>query len=91
MPSVKHEGFRQLKGDDSNHTLGIVVGESSRALHVCSADDVGTDWNVSSFTHPTAGTQPVSSGADASGDVEGSIAIRLGTVVKYLHYWPSAS
>ncbi|KKL94661.1 hypothetical protein LCGC14_1862420 [marine sediment metagenome] len=53
MPSVKHEGFRQLRGDDSNHTFGIVVGEASRAVHVCTADDVGTDWNVSSFTHPT--------------------------------------
>ncbi len=53
MPSVKHEGFRQLRGDDSNKTFGIVVGESSRALHICSADDVGTDWSLSAFTHPT--------------------------------------
>jgi len=40
---------------------------------------------------PAAGTQPVVSGADASGDVEGSIEIEVGGVAKWLHYWPSAS
>lgn len=40
---------------------------------------------------PAAGTQPVVSGADGSGDVEGSIEIEVGGVAKWLHYWPSAS
>ena len=40
---------------------------------------------------PAAGTQPVVSGADASGDVEGSIEIEIGGVAKWLQYWPSPS
>ena len=40
---------------------------------------------------PVAGTAPVSAGADASADVEGSIKILVNDVTKYLHYWPNAS
>mgnify|MGYP006401958747 CR=1 FL=1 len=46
-------GFKRLRGDESNPTLGIVVDGTSRAVHVCEAADVDTDWNVSAATNPT--------------------------------------
>ena len=51
--STKHKGFKNLYGDESNPTFGIAVGETSRALHILTADDYGTDWNVAADTHPT--------------------------------------
>jgi hypothetical protein len=48
-----YSGFKRLRGDESNPTLGIVVDGTSRALHVCEAADVDTDWNVSAATNPT--------------------------------------
>ena len=40
-------------------------------------------------TGPSADVGPVRHTADASGDVEGSILIKIGGVSKYLHYWPN--
>ena len=51
--STKHKGFKILLGDESNPTFGIVVGETSRALHILTADDYNTDWNVAADTHPS--------------------------------------
>ena len=51
--STRHKGFKILVGDESNPTFGIAVGETSRALHIFTADDAGTDWNVAADTHPT--------------------------------------
>ncbi len=76
---------------------GLAVSEGIRCIGTgmdaairCGTGEY-TQSPVNFAAFPTAGTQPVSSGADASGDVEGSIAIRVGTVVKYLHFWPNAS
>lgn len=51
--SEKHQGFKKLLGDESNPTFGIAVGEASRALHIFTALDYGTDWNVAADTHPS--------------------------------------
>ena len=40
---------------------------------------------------PTAGTGVTTGSVDAAGDGEGSIAIQVGGVTKYLQYWPSAT
>ncbi len=52
-PSVKHMGFRQLRGDESNPTFGICVATPSHALHVLEADDAATDLDVAADSHPS--------------------------------------
>lgn len=73
-------------------TRGLYVDYATTGLyleHTTTAITALTCTNLMAV--PTAGTAPVSSGADASGDVEGSIKITVGGVAKYLHYWPNAS
>jgi len=48
-----YAGFKRLIGDESNHTHGIVVNDTSRAMHFIRASQVGNDWGVAADTHPT--------------------------------------
>lgn len=43
------------------------------------------------YSVPAAGTGVTSGTADASGDVEGSIAIQVGNTTKYIHFWPNVA
>ncbi len=43
------------------------------------------------FSVPAAGTGVTIASVDAAADGEGSIAIQVGNVTKYLQYWPSAT
>lgn len=46
-------GFRWTKGDASNPTGAVAVDTTSKAVHIADIDDIGTDWNVSTYSHPT--------------------------------------
>jgi len=69
------EGIRIWKVGSCTLTTGIVFNSAMTNL----------------YRVPSAGTAPTISGADASGDVEGSIKILVGSTPKYLHYWPNAA
>lgn len=69
------EGIRIWKVGGNTITTGIYLNSAVTNL----------------YRIPTAGTAPTISGADATGDVEGSIKILVGSTPKYLHYWPNAA
>ena len=48
-----YRGFRVTRGDATGEQLAILVPTGYRVLHLASAADEGTDWNVSNPTHPT--------------------------------------
>ena len=49
----RYRGFRVTRGDATGEQLAILLDTDYRVLHVASAADEGTDWNVSNPTHPT--------------------------------------
>ena len=50
---AKYRGFRVTRGDATGEQLAILVPTDYRVLHVASAADEATDWNVANPTHPT--------------------------------------
>lgn len=50
---TKYRGFRVTRGDATGEQLAILVPTDYRVLHVASAADEATDWNVSNPTNPT--------------------------------------
>ena len=50
---AKYRGFRVTRGDPTGEQLAILVPTDYRVLHIASAADEETDWNVANPTHPT--------------------------------------
>ena len=48
-----YRGFRVLKGDDTGEQLGILLPTDYRVLHIASAADEDTDWNIANPDSPT--------------------------------------
>ena len=49
----KYRGFRVTRGDATGEQLAILLPDTYRVLHIASAADAATDWNVANPTHPT--------------------------------------
>ena len=48
-----YRGFRVTRGDATGEQLAIILPTGYRVLHVASAADEATDWNVANPSHPT--------------------------------------
>ena len=48
-----YRGFRVTRGDATGEQLAVLVPTDYRVLHVASAADENTDWNVANPTNPT--------------------------------------
>src|SRR3990167_6782082 len=46
-------GFRKTRGDATGVQGAVLVPTDYRVLHIASAADENTDWNVSNPAHPT--------------------------------------
>ena len=51
--SRQHGGFRNTVGDATGNQLALLLRDDYKVLHVASAADAMTDWNVAAPTHPT--------------------------------------
>lgn len=51
--NINRKGFVLTNGDATGKQLAIALPTDYRVLHVASAADVETDWNVANPTHPT--------------------------------------
>lgn len=50
--SIKHRGWKWSTADTDNPALVAVLGNDSKSLHICTAGDADTDWNVSADSNP---------------------------------------
>src|SRR3990167_3944308 len=49
----KYRGFKVTRGDATGEQLALLLPTDYRVLHVASAGDENTDWNVANPTNPT--------------------------------------
>mgnify|MGYP001576363253 CR=1 FL=1 len=86
-------GFRRVRGDasrvdsDSKGQLSILVPTLNRDLHVASAADYDTDWNVTNPTHPSiylhSETTPATDYISLSHDGDRAIFTVAGGTIQY--------
>lgn len=81
----KYRGFRVTRGDATGEQLAILLDNNYRVLHVASAADEATDWDVTNPTHPTfyvhSETTPATDYIALSHDgTDGTISVVGGTL-----------
>lgn len=50
---LSYRGFKVTRGDATGEQLAVLLPTDYRVLHVASAADAATDWNVANPTNPT--------------------------------------
>lgn len=83
--NVNAAGFRRTTGDATGKQLAILLPTDYRVLHVASAADAETDWNVANPTHPTlyvhSETTPATDYVSVDHDgTDGTIDVRGGNL-----------
>lgn len=86
MPNnPNRRGFKYTTGDATGKQLAIAVPDDYRVLHIASAADIDTDWNVANPSHPTlyvhSETTPATDYMSFSHDgTAGTISVAGGTL-----------